>query len=125
MSKYDRYQRTKIKERPWKVHPIWRGIGCLMLILIPIMAYAAASVFLEYAPGWGIFPRTSDIYGNIDLDYFVLPFSLGEAIFTLIFMVMGFVIFSTVYAFVYRISGPPKYGPTDAPPPRRRRQRRR
>ncbi len=36
--------RTKIKkeERPWKIHPIWRGIGCIWLVILPVMAYAAA-----------------------------------------------------------------------------------
>ena len=36
--------RTNIKkeERPWKIHPIWRGIGCIWLALLPVMAYAAA-----------------------------------------------------------------------------------
>jgi hypothetical protein len=126
MGKFDRYEKTRLPtERPWKIHPIWRGIGCLMLILIPIVSYAAADIFLDYAPGWGLFPRASEIYSKIDLNYIVLPISLGQVIFTILFMVMGFVIFTTVYAFVYRVAGPPKYGPTDAPPPRRVKKRRR
>ena len=35
------------KRRPWKVHPVWRGIGCFMAILIPIMAWAGAIVMIS------------------------------------------------------------------------------
>jgi hypothetical protein len=125
MSKYERYDKPRIGTKKPKMHPIWRGIGCLMLIIIPIMAYAAADIFLQAAPGLGLFPRSGDIYRNIDLDFVVLPFSVGEAVFTIFFAVFGFVIFSLVYAVVFRVAGPPTYGPTDAPPPKRTKKRRR
>jgi hypothetical protein len=124
-SKYDRYDKPKIKTKDQKMHPIWRGIGCLMLILIPVMGYAAADVFLQAAPGWGLFPRSSDLYQNIDLQYIILPFSIGQVVFTIFFAVVGFLLFSLVYAFVFRVAGPPRYGPTDAPPPKRGKKRRR
>jgi len=124
MGKYDRYDKPKIKSQQQKMHPVWRGIGCLMLILIPVMAYAAADVFLQAAPGLGLFPRSGDIYRNIDLGYITLPFSMGEAVFTIFFAVLGFVAFSLVYSMVYRVAGPPKYGPTDAPPPKRSKKHR-
>ena len=124
MGKYDRYDKPRQSAKQPKMHPIWRGIGCLMLILIPVMAYAAADVFLQAAPGLGLFPRTGDIYRNIDLNFITLPFSIGEALFTIFFAVLGFVAFSLVYSLVYRIAGPPKYGPTDAPPPKRTKRRR-
>ena len=93
-SNYDRYEKTRDRSKDKNVHPIWRGIGCMMLILIPVMAYAAADLFLQAAPGWGFFPRSSDIYRNIDLQYVVLPFSIGQAVFTLFFVVLGFLLFS-------------------------------
>lgn len=125
MSKYDRYDKPRISTKKQKMHPIWRGIGCLMLIIIPVMAYAAADIFLQAAPGLGLFPRSGDIYRNIDLGFVVLPFSVGEVVFTIFFAVLGFVIFSLVYAVIFRVAGPPTYGPTDAPPPKRIKKRRR
>lgn len=125
MGKFDRFGQQSQRERPWKVHPIWRGIGCLMLVIIPAMAWAAAYEFMQIAPSLDWFPAERGMYANIDLDYFVLPFSLGQLIFTLLFMTMGFVVFAFIYSFVYSIAGPPKYGPTDAPPPRKRKKRRR
>jgi hypothetical protein len=124
MGKYDRFQQTTQKKRPWKVHPIWRGIGCLMLVIIPVMAWAAASEFMRIAPSLEWFPADRGMYANLDLDYLVLPFSLGQLVFFLLFLMLGFVIFTFAYSFVYRIAGPPKYGPTDAPPPKRRKKRR-
>jgi hypothetical protein len=35
----------------WDVHPIWRGIGCLMMVLIPALAYGTAyTIFDLYWP---------------------------------------------------------------------------
>lgn len=31
-----------------KVHPVWRGIGCLLLILIPVIAFGFADLILNY-----------------------------------------------------------------------------
>ena len=121
--KFDRYSKPKSKSKDRRLHPIWRGIGCLMLIIVPVMGYAAADVFLQAAPTMGWIPRSGDIYRNISLGSVVLPFSFGEVVFTILFTVMGFLIFSLVYAFVYRMAGPPQYGPTDAPPPRRTTKR--
>ena len=124
MGKFDRYSEPVQKERPWKIHPIWRGIGCLMMILIPVLSYAAASVLLESAPGLGLgFPR--DMYRPMMIGDFQMPFSLGEAVLTIGFMVVFFGLLTIVYSVVYRVAGPPKYGPTDAPPPKRVTKKRR
>ena len=32
-----------------KLHPIWTGIGCAMLVLIPLISWALMEVLLEYA----------------------------------------------------------------------------
>ncbi len=126
MGKFDRYEKVNVNNEPtWKVHPIWRGIGCLMLVIIPIMAWAAAYEFMRIAPNLSWFPQSREMYRNIDLDFIVLPFTLGQIIFAVLFMMLGFMIMSLAYAFVYRVAGPPKYGPTDAPPPRVKRKRKR
>jgi hypothetical protein len=125
MGKFDRYEARQVKqEKVHKIHPVWRGIGCLMIIIIPVMAYAAADVFLQAAPGLGLFPRSSDIYRNIDLEFYIAPISLGMVVFTILFAMVGFLLFSVLYSIVYRMAGPPRYGPTDAPPPKRTKSRR-
>ncbi|MEJ2480987.1 MAG: MFS transporter [Acidihalobacter sp.] len=48
MAKYRQYERPEIeKQDPLEVHPIWRGIGCIFLIIMPIVAYAGALLLLE------------------------------------------------------------------------------
>ena len=136
MGKYDRFERYQDMQQPAasRIHPIWRGIGCMMLILIPIIAFAAADTFFENASdlslfGSAVFPSSGimyrvffsfEIFGGTSLRF--TPFHL---VFTILFSVIGFMVFSFAYAVVYRVSGPPRYGPTDAPPPRRTKSRRR
>lgn len=32
----------------WRLHPIWRGIGLILLILIPVISFGLAEIFLDY-----------------------------------------------------------------------------
>jgi len=131
MGKYDRFDKyQETKQQPASaIHPIWRGIGCMMLILIPVVAYAAAdTLFVDVygsgltVIGFNVIPGSGDLYtvffslslGNESIR--ITPFHI---VFTILFSVVGFLIFSLAYAVIYRLTGPPKYGPTDAPPPRR------
>ena len=45
--------KTRYRNRgpfPWRIHPIWRGIGCLLLILVPLISYGLINAFLDLAP---------------------------------------------------------------------------
>ena len=125
------------KERAWKIHPIWRGIGCFFILLVPIMSYAGADLFIRYNR-W--FPLPNDLLQPILLPYSNLPQLdgwiamlngyLGRLIyahlfFTVVFIFLGFGVFSVLYSFLYRFVGPPRYGRFDSPPlkPDRRRRR--
>jgi hypothetical protein len=136
MGKFERFDKYAQMQQPQNqgIHPIWRGIGCLMLILIPIVAYAAADTFYDNAAdlslfGSTVFPRTGILYrvffsfglfGDI-----TLRFTFFHLIFVVIFSVVSFLIFSFIYTIVYRFTGPPQYGPTDSPPMRRRKSKQR
>jgi hypothetical protein len=124
MGRYRSYTRQEVKERPWEVHPIWRGLGCILLILIPIMSYAAAVVVVSenLVNNWVTLP--SEMTGS-----FVIPY-LGARVFfayiaaTLLFMFIGYGILVLIYAVMYRIVGPSRYGPLDSPPIKRKPRRR-
>jgi len=124
--KYEKKQ----QERPWKVHPIWRGIGCFMAILIPIMAWAGAIVMMssnaplklpdqfnqpvifkltEYA--W---LNQAILWLNANLGGRGLNFSLVT--YFVIFLLVGYLVLVILYGVLYRLMGPPKYGPLDSPP---------
>ena len=115
---YSQYRRPPRPERRWKVHPIWRGIGCLMLVIVPIISWSIASMFVE-ANKQG---RWLDIpaglgrpFGSTDL--------VVTALVTLIVAVLLFAAYTIFYMLVYRVTGPPALGPLDAPPMKRKRPR--
>ena len=118
MGKYRYTSERSVKERPYKVHPIWRGIGCVLMVLIPLMSYAGAVMLYDanLQNRW-FYPIPPIKYvPNNSVD---LVWELGL---TLIISILGFVLFFVIYSFVYRFAGPSKYSPLDAPPVRRRRK---
>jgi len=120
MGKFRYTSMQQPKERPYKVHPIWRGIGCLMIILIPLMSYAGAVMLFDANTRNGWVPVPAIQY--IPDQYAVLAWQLGL---TLVLSILGFVLYFIVYSFLYRFVGPSRYGPLDSPPIRPRRKSRR
>jgi len=48
----------KRDDRPWKIHPVWRGIGCIWLVILPVMSYAASWLIIReiiFKPGFQAF----------------------------------------------------------------------
>jgi hypothetical protein len=118
--------------RPQGPHPIWRGIGCLMILIVPLISYLLALMTVQIAVkqnwpmplelmGYPSMPRTlwgisslapvwAFIEGQQDL-YAVLGIAFVYIVVLGAFLSLG-------YALVYRFVGPPRYSPLDAPPPR-------
>ncbi len=132
MTKYTSAAQRRVTPRPQGPHPIWRGIGCLMFLIIPLISYLLAAMTVQIAldQNWpmpyqlmgypsmppllwaisSLAPVWAFIEGQKDL-YAVL----GIAV---VYIVVFGAILSLGYALVYRLVGPPRYGPLDAPPPR-------
>jgi hypothetical protein len=123
--------------RPWKVHPVWRGIGCALCILIPIMSWYGSVLFMQNNR-W--VPLPADLTKPILIPYTkqaqvdqyigVINNALGGSginygylFFTVVIMFLGFGLLSIIYGAMYRVAGPPRYGPFDAPPEKVRRRR--
>ena len=138
MSKYSSYKQEMYK-RPYDVHPVWRGIGCIMMILVPLMSIVGAMVLIDTGTkqGWPI-PR--ELLGNPSLPAMAYQIPVldniartissvnnlyGIALISLVFMILGFAIISMFYSFAYRMMGPSRYTPLDAPEvPRGKRYKR-
>ena len=132
MGKYTSSSRKRIKPRSEGPHAIWRGIGCIMMLIIPAISIAAGIQTVNYGleQKWS-FPF--QLMGNPKLPEFFykssgLLYLFGQltritnlyafaAVSFLYIVVIGGVI-SMIYAFVYNMVGPSRYGPTDAPPPK-------
>jgi hypothetical protein len=124
-----RYEKGQ-KERAWKVHPVWRGIGCFLAILIPIMAWAGANVMAasttliklpENFTQPVIFKLTeydwlnqAIVWLNANLGGRGLTFA--QVAYFVLFLLAGYLVVVILYGLLYRLIGPPKYGPLDSPP---------
>lgn len=130
-SSADRRSRAADEELK-QTHVIWRGIGCLLMLIIPVMSYILAMFTIDaaLAAGW---PLPYQLLGNPVMPAYLwnlgfldpllgLIQSQSNLYAILVLAVLYIVVFSAVLAFVYavlyRIIGPSRYGPLDAPPPR-------
>lgn len=131
MSKYRTSSRKQVKERSNQPHYLWRGIGCLMMILIPVISIAAGYETINYAlqAGYRVpyellgTPTYPDLfYKSSGLMIILRPITAirhfyAYAAASFFYMVLLGGITSLGYAIAYRIIGPSRYGPLDAPPP--------
>lgn len=138
MGKYGSFKQ-EVYKRPYDVHPIWRGIGCIMMILIPMVSIVGALVLIDEGTkqGWPIPPEllgyvrlpamayTLPVINNIAMSISSVNNLYAIALFSIVLMVIGFAIISLVYSAAYRMMGPPRYTPLDAPEvPRGKRYKR-
>jgi hypothetical protein len=127
MGKYAKYQRKS----PAKggLHPIWRGIGCILIIVVPWLAYWLMVVIVPQIIATGKVPY--QLLGYIRFPEWAFRYRIiaGLASFfsslqnPWINMITFFVILliltsiaSLVYATIYKVIGPARYTELDAPP---------
>ena len=130
MGKYTTYKKAPPKPRNLGVHPVMRGIGCIMMIVVPVLSYGIALLLLDYAlrqgwpvpPSWlgpfRIHPLLLSLRGLDPVWNFLLRQNNLIAILILTaaitFVIGG--LMSVLYGYIYTLFGPPQYGPQDAPP---------
>jgi len=127
MAKYRKYDRGPgVRKAPWEIHPIWRGIGCLLMIIIPIIAYAGAALLVKanFSQHW--VPVPADLAQTVYLPIIGgVPNLYALLIVTAVLALFGYGLMTIIFSIFYGMVGPPRYGPLDAPPvrqgPRRRR----
>ncbi len=111
-----------------------RGIGCMLMLLLPVISYFASSELIKiekiqaslYRMSPSLFgaPSIPEVLWKIPSLYpflkTVYSWTNLEAVLLLALFVL-FVLSSIIgffYAIAYRAVAPPRYGPLDAPPPR-------
>jgi hypothetical protein len=123
-------QRGSSISKPQQPHEIWRGIGCLMIFVIPAISIAGGieTVNLALENKWKIpfelrgFPVLPDIvYKSTGLMTIFGPLTKVNNLYayivaSIIFLLVISSVISLIYAVVYRIANPNRYGPLDAPP---------
>jgi hypothetical protein len=111
MSRNNSYgERRPVTDNKIYIHPIWRGIGFALVILAPIMGYAASIVLLDLnkVNKWMPIPRDLLISGSD-------PYLLIKIIITVVVAFLIFLIFQLITFFLYKVAGPSRYGPMDVP----------
>ena len=131
MSKYSSRHRPDTPPRNRDVHPVMRGIGCIMMVVVPIIAYGVSILLVNSSilplppeitrpiifPGWlhslnGI----SSVLNYIEHQ----PLMIAYLLFTIVVTILIFGVMAIVYGYIYKMFGPSQYGPTDEPPIRKK-----
>ncbi|GAB4536911.1 MAG: hypothetical protein Fur0018_27660 [Anaerolineales bacterium] len=114
------------------IHPAWRGIGCILLAIIPFAAWEVGGMMLQIARARGI-PLSPELNNALyipamkigDTELFPaasLPYA--QILFALTTSVLLFAALTIVYSIIYRASGGGRGNPLDLPMPKKRRRRR-
>ena len=135
MGKYSSYTVKKETPRNRGVHPVMRGIGCIMMIVVPILAYGASVLLVNAGPSWGwpipanwygpptIHPALWKVAGLQPILAFLQTQQNLEANLIFAAIITGIIggLLSMIYGYIYTLFGPPQYGPQDEPPIRGRK----
>ena len=127
MSKYRKFERPVSAKK--EMNPVWRGVGCILMVVVPLMAYGFTIIFVPPLIATGYVPR--EILGNVRFPdwvfhyrFLVQPAGFISSItnlwmylitFFMMLLILSSVI-SLIYAMVYALFGPPPYSEFDAPP---------
>ena len=132
MGKHESFNRRKAKKPSDGPHPIWRGIGCLILVIVPVISFGLAVLTFDAALA-NKWPLPAEFLGNPSMPrllyrrHALVPVLnaitsmtnlYGYLAFAFVYTVILGGIMSFVYALAYRMVGPPVYGPMDMPPPK-------
>lgn len=113
MPKYDQYQSRKpVEDKNEKVHPIWRGIGCVMVVVIPFLAYSAVFYIFNNRINFPWFTIPQEIVFPTIKD----PYLLVKILYTIIFAFVLYLIMGIITFVINKFFGPSKKGPYDIKP---------
>jgi hypothetical protein len=110
MAKYQTQVRDRAQqERAKQLHPIWRGVGFALAILIPIISYAATEVLLDANRSSNWFRLPSDIVARPgDFLYNGDPWLYLKVACTLAFMFLFYTLFMLITFAVNRATLDPR-----------------
>ncbi len=111
MGRHSSYQVDHSRSSQKEIHPIWRGIGFAMILLIPFLSYIAAIAILDENAKQRWFPIPSDLLIRWGSD----PMLVIKIILTVLIAFALYLIFMLVTFMLNKFIAPPRYGPFDAP----------
>lgn len=130
MGKYTSMSRKREVPRSRGVHPVMRGIGCLMMVIVPIIAYGISLILVGIGvqrgwpipPDWLGTPTFHPLLWKLTGLIVILNFLSAQTnltanvAFTIAISIVIGGIMSVLFGYIYKLFGPSPYGPTDSPP---------
>ncbi len=82
----------------WRIHPIWRGIGLVLLIVIPFIAYGLAGMLMDYSVSHDLTNQNAtQIVAGVDDLYLQIGLALVLTLLLyLVFSVVGSLLYSAL-----------------------------
>ena len=130
MGKYTSVTRQKEPAKITGVHPIMKGLGCLMFVIVPVISYGVAVILVKLgiARGWPLPPewlgppvfnpllwKVAGLIPILNFLSFQTNLIANLVIAAAITITIGGVM-AILFGYIYKMFGPPQYGPLDAPP---------
>lgn len=117
MNKNAVFSKDRVSQRNTnRLHPIWRGVGLVLMIFIPILSYLGSTVILEY--------NTTENWFPIPPEFIISwqdPYILMKLFITAILCFVIYALFMLVTFFISAMFGPKRYIAPDLPPLKRKR----
>ncbi len=123
---YGKYQ--KVEETKPAPNPIWRGVGCLLIVILPVAAYFLMKVTVPLLLNTGVVPP--DIQGYVRFAPWILKtpglmqganfigtindFWLKLIVWVTLMILVG-AIGSLIFTSIMQFMGPPRYREIDVP----------
>ena len=127
MGKYDKFSaQSRAAKRPWVIHPVWQGIGCVLMFIVPVISYAAAVLVVQENVKQNWVPMPVELIRPVQIpDFGSVDYLFANLLVAAMLTILIFTVMFAGYSLLYRSVGPSQYGPMDAPPDDYRRKKKR
>lgn len=109
MPKHTIFNRRVVKKTAPAVHPIWRGIGCILIIIIPTLAYIISTILINNRESIPWFDIPQDLVVGVLKDPLLIVKIFYAAVISLI---ISFLIALVTFT-IDRVFNPKKKSPYD------------
>jgi hypothetical protein len=109
MPKHTMFNRRVAKDPGPAVHPIWRGIGCILIIVVPGLSFIIATILISNRATIPWFEIPQDLIVSVFKD----PLLLVKIFYTAVISLLIFFLIALVTFTLDRIVNPKKKGPYD------------
>jgi len=113
MAKYQTFRKPDEPKKNDMLHPIWRGVGFVMMGLVPILSVAGGLYLFQENRKYRWFSIPNGlIIPELTFD----PYILVKVILVLLLLIAISIVLYTLSIILIRLFAPPRYGPFDVPP---------